>query len=116
MTFFTETKIILTFVRSHKGPRRAKVTLRKENRLLASHSLTSIYIMQLKTPKEVWNWYGNRHRDTRTERSEINLQPCGQLIHKKVAKNIHWGKEVSLKTMLGKTDTAHQGTTLGSSV
>ena len=42
MTFFTETKAIFTSVWSLKGTRRAKGTLRKQNRLVACLSLTSV--------------------------------------------------------------------------
>ena len=38
---FHKNKTILTFVWSHKGPRRAKATLKKENGPEASPSLTS---------------------------------------------------------------------------
>ena len=60
VTFSTET--ILTFAWSHKGPRRAEVTLRSEKRLVASFPLTSTHIKQLMAPQDVWNWHRNRQR------------------------------------------------------
>ena len=53
MTIFTETETILTSVWSPRGPRRARETLRRENRLVSSPSLTSIYITHLKAPQDV---------------------------------------------------------------
>ena len=59
---------MLTSVWKHKGPRRAKVTLRKENRLAVPPSLTSIYIMHLKAPQDVWNCIRNRQRYQRAQK------------------------------------------------
>ena len=68
LIIFTETKTMLTPVWNHKGPRRAKVTPRKENRLTASPSLTSTYIRYLKAPQDVWNCVRNRHRFQRAQK------------------------------------------------
>ena len=61
--FFTEMEqILLRCVWSHKGPRRAKETLRKENRPQASPSLTSHFIPKLQSPKQCGTGSKQAHR------------------------------------------------------
>ena len=74
---FTETKqTILTFVWSHKGPRRAKATLRKENGLEASRSLTSHFITKLQYQKSVELAQKQVHRPEEHSRESRN-KPTG---------------------------------------
>ena len=65
-------QILLISVGNHKGPQIAKATLRKENRLEASPSLTSIYIMKLKAPKKC-----GIGTETGTQTREPRKKPTG---------------------------------------
>ena len=76
-TFSIETEqTILRCVWNHKGPRRAKATLRKENGLEASRSLTSHFITKLHSPKSVELAQKQAHRPEEQSREPRN-QPTG---------------------------------------
>ena len=77
MTFSIETEqTILRCVWDHKGPRRAKATLRKENGLEASRSLTSHYITKLQSQKSVESAQKQARRPEEQSREPRN-QPTG---------------------------------------
>ena len=77
MTFSIETEqTILRCVWNHKGPRRAKATLKKENGLEASRSLTSHFMMKLQSPKSVELAQKQAHRPEEQSREPRN-QPTG---------------------------------------
>ena len=105
---FHKNKTILTFVWSHKGPRRAKATLKKENGPEASPSLTSHYVTKLQSQKSVELAQKQAHRAEEQNREPRN-QPTGMwpVIHKKGAKNIHQGKDSPLNKRCWENRTPH---------
>ena len=119
MVFSTEIEqILLIFVWNHKGPRIAKATLRKENRLEAISLPNFTVYWEATVTKTVQNWHKNRHRDqrNRTESTELNPHGWGPLIYDKGAKDTPRGRTAPTINSAGKTGhsithtgyTAHQ--------